>query len=61
MSIVDGNWLEKLKEWHPIGEKELSKSYIVVRGTFGKFNNPVSSVEKKLKNRMSIQPKIGSN
>jgi uncharacterized protein YjbI with pentapeptide repeats len=45
-AIVDGDWLDKLKEWHPIGEKELSKSYIVVRGTFGKFNNPVSLLRK---------------
>jgi uncharacterized protein YjbI with pentapeptide repeats len=45
-AIVDDNWLEKLKEWHPIGEKELSKSYSLVKGTFGKFNNPVSLLRK---------------
>jgi uncharacterized protein YjbI with pentapeptide repeats len=46
-AIIDGDWLEKLKEWHPIGEKELSKSYIIEKGTFGKFNNPVSMLKKK--------------
>jgi uncharacterized protein YjbI with pentapeptide repeats len=45
-AMVDGDWPEKLKEWHPIGEKELSKSYILERGTFGKFNNPVSLLRK---------------
>jgi uncharacterized protein YjbI with pentapeptide repeats len=45
-AIVVENWLEKLKEWHPIGEKELSKSYIIEKGTFGKFNNPVSLLRK---------------
>jgi uncharacterized protein YjbI with pentapeptide repeats len=45
-AMVDGDWLEKLKEWHPIGEKELSKSYIIEKGTFGKFNNPVSLLRK---------------
>jgi uncharacterized protein YjbI with pentapeptide repeats len=45
-AMVDGDWSEKLKEWHPIGEKELSKSYSVERGTFGKFNNPVSLLRK---------------
>jgi uncharacterized protein YjbI with pentapeptide repeats len=54
------NWLDELKEWHPIGEKELSKSYIVVGGTFDKFKNPVYRL-KKIEKRMGIQPKIGSN
>ncbi|MBL7817370.1 MAG: pentapeptide repeat-containing protein [Saprospiraceae bacterium] len=45
-AMVDGDWSEKLKEWHPIGEKELSKSYTVEKGTFGKFNNPVSLLRK---------------
>jgi uncharacterized protein YjbI with pentapeptide repeats len=45
-AIVVENWLEKLKEWHPIGEKELSKSYIVVGGTFGKLKSPVHQLRK---------------
>ena len=45
-AIVVENWLEKLKEWHPIGEKELSKSYIMVSGTFGKFKSPVYQLRK---------------
>jgi uncharacterized protein YjbI with pentapeptide repeats len=40
------NWPEKLKEWHPIGEKELSKAYIVVSGTFDKFKSPVYQLRK---------------
>jgi uncharacterized protein YjbI with pentapeptide repeats len=45
-ALVDDNWLERLEKWHPIGEKELSKSYVVERGTFGKFSNPVSLLRK---------------
>ncbi len=45
-AVVVENWLEKLKEWHPIGEKELSKSYIIEKGTFGKFNNPAPLLRK---------------
>jgi uncharacterized protein YjbI with pentapeptide repeats len=45
-AIVVGNWLERLKEWQPIGEKELSKSYSVVSGTFGKLNSPVFRLRK---------------
>jgi uncharacterized protein YjbI with pentapeptide repeats len=48
-AIVVGNWLERLKEWQPIGEKELSKSYSVVSGTFGKLKSPVYRLRKKLK------------
>ena len=49
-TIVRENWLEKLKEWQPIGGKELSKSYSVVGGAFDKNKVPAISVEKKLKN-----------
>ena len=45
-AIVVENWLERLKEWQPIGEKELSKSYIVVGGTFGKLKSPVHQLRK---------------
>jgi uncharacterized protein YjbI with pentapeptide repeats len=40
------NWLEQLREWHPIVEKELSKSYIIVSGTFGKFKSPIHQLKK---------------
>lgn len=40
------NWPEKLKEWHPIGEKELSKNYILVSGTLGKSKSPVYQLRK---------------
>jgi uncharacterized protein YjbI with pentapeptide repeats len=45
-AIVFENWLEQLKEWHPIVEKELSKSYIIVSGTFGKFKSPMHQLKK---------------
>jgi uncharacterized protein YjbI with pentapeptide repeats len=45
-AIVVENWLGKLKEWHPIGEKELSKSYIVISETFDKFKRPVYQLKK---------------
>ncbi len=40
------NWPEKLKECHPIGEKELSKNYILVSGTLGKSKSPVFQLRK---------------
>jgi uncharacterized protein YjbI with pentapeptide repeats len=43
---VDINWLEKLKEWRPIGGKELSKNYTVVAGGFDKVKNPVYQLKK---------------
>jgi uncharacterized protein YjbI with pentapeptide repeats len=43
---VDANWLEKLKEWRPIGGKELSKNYTVVAGGFDKVKNPVYQLKK---------------
>jgi uncharacterized protein YjbI with pentapeptide repeats len=45
-AVVVKNWLEKLKEWHPIGEKELSKSHIVVSETFDKLKRPVYQLRK---------------
>jgi uncharacterized protein YjbI with pentapeptide repeats len=45
-ATVVENWLEKIKEWQPIGGKELSKSYTVVSGTFGKFKSPVFQLRK---------------
>ena len=45
-AIVVENWLEKLKEWKPIGEKELSKSYSVVGGVFDKNKRPAHQLRK---------------
>lgn len=45
-AIVVENWLEKLKEWKPIGEKELSKSYSVVGGAFDKNKRPAHQLRK---------------
>jgi uncharacterized protein YjbI with pentapeptide repeats len=45
-AIVVENWLEKLKEWQPIGEKELSKSYSVVGGAFDKNKRPAHQLSK---------------
>ena len=45
-AIVVENWLEKLKEWQPIGEKELSKSYSVVGGAFDKNKRPAHQLRK---------------
>lgn len=45
-TIVVENWLEKLKEWQPIGEKELSKSYSVVSGGFDKNKRPAHQLRK---------------
>jgi uncharacterized protein YjbI with pentapeptide repeats len=43
---VDENWQEKLKEWRPIGGKELSKSYTVTTGTFDKDKLPEFRLRK---------------
>ncbi len=45
-AIVVENWLEKLKEWQPIGEKELSKTYSVVGGAFDKNKRPAYQLRK---------------
>jgi uncharacterized protein YjbI with pentapeptide repeats len=45
-ATVDENWLEKLKEWQPMGGKEISKNYTVAGGAFDKFKRAVHQLRK---------------
>lgn len=49
-TLVDLNWPEKLKEWRPMGGKELLESYTVVNDTFNKWKDPLYRLVKFEKN-----------
>jgi uncharacterized protein YjbI with pentapeptide repeats len=45
-TIVSKNWPDKMKEWQPMGMKELQELYTVVNDTADKFKSPLYRLKK---------------
>ncbi len=45
-AIVDKSWLDKLKEWQPIGKKEVLDNYTIVNDTIDKWKVPLCRLKK---------------